>query len=215
MNRIFGICLGHATEDEAEFWLRSLDLPDTAQACTHPAGDSPVAAVSIGLPAGTAIELPRLDRRFAGAALRACTAHATGRSGRAVVFRGSRSLTGRCTVAAVLERSEIGRVSAAGQAVAPDDVLDAGAGVAPRWVGGVLTLAVSRRADGVLVPVRSCSAFPESALLEYVADPADRVDQRWPGRVDLPAQTRDVKVDHPGVAVRVELPDPLEDLLPR
>jgi hypothetical protein len=81
--RFFGVSLGHADEGTAESWIRSLGLPDTAQARTHRALEPvPHVAVSIALPTGTALELPPIDTRYAAAAMQAGVAHAAGRSGR-------------------------------------------------------------------------------------------------------------------------------------
>jgi hypothetical protein len=149
--RFFGVSLGHTDDGQAETWVRRLGLSEQVRVCIHRVSTPvPHVAVSLAVPYGTAVELPTVVDRFAGAAVEAVTAHATGRSGHAVVFRGGRTVTGRTTVADVLAGSEIGAVLAPGDTVTAADVVDAGSGVTPRWRDGVLTLMAVRGPDGVL-----------------------------------------------------------------
>src|SRR5690606_8781910 len=47
---------------------------------------------------------------------------------------------------------------------------------------------------------------------EQVPRATPRVDHRLPAGVDLPAQVRDVQLDHVGLPAEVVRPDPVEDL---
>ncbi|MEV0900041.1 hypothetical protein [Actinoplanes sp. NPDC049802] len=151
--RHYGISLGHLTEQAAELWVRSLGLPDAAQACLH-RDDLPFphVAISVALPAGSSLPLTAVGQAFAEAAGRACAAHASGRSGRAVHFRGSSLPVGLLTVAALRDRTEIVRVTDGDRPAQPDDPLDPGHRLTPHWIDGELTLRTARRPDGVLAP---------------------------------------------------------------
>jgi hypothetical protein len=152
--RHFGVSLGHLTEGSAEDWIRALGLPDAAQACTHRAEfPFPHVAVSVAVPAGTAPPVEMAGSAFLEAAVAACAAHAAGRSGRALHFRGWSAFSGPVTVADLTARTDVERVTAGAVAARPGDVLDTGRGVTPHWVGGVLTVRTGRRPDGLLVPL--------------------------------------------------------------
>jgi hypothetical protein len=118
-----------------------------------------------------------VSARFAEAAARAGAAHAGRRSGRAVHFRGRDVGPGAISVAELLGRTEIGRVLVAGVEAAPDDIVDAGRGLNPHWIDGVLTVRADRLA-GLLVPRPG---------FEDVADAAHGVDQRRMVLFDLSA----------------------------
>jgi len=75
--RIFGLSLGHTTQDEAERWLRSFGVPTGAEARVHQVDTPyPHSAISLAVPAGTRLELPPVPAHLAAAAAQAATAHA-------------------------------------------------------------------------------------------------------------------------------------------
>jgi hypothetical protein len=151
--RHFGISLGHLSEGSAEAWIRALGLPAGAQACTHRAElPFPHVAVSVALPAGLALPLEPAGSAFLGASIAAGTAHACGRSGRAVHFRGS-ALTGRVTVGDLIKTTDVVRVNDRDTPADPADVLDAGRGLTPQWAAGELLVRAERRPDGLLIPL--------------------------------------------------------------
>ncbi|GGN63546.1 hypothetical protein GCM10010112_22880 [Actinoplanes lobatus] len=151
--RHYGLSLGHLTEQAAGLWIRSLGLPDSAQACVHREDlPFPHFTISVALPAGTGLPLITVGAAFAEAAGRACAAHASGRSGRAVHFRGCALAPGLLTVGDLQERTDIVRVTAGDLPAQPDDLLDTTRRPTPHWIDGELTLRTDRRPDGVLVP---------------------------------------------------------------
>ncbi|WP_433796566.1 hypothetical protein [Actinoplanes sp. CA-252034] len=152
--RHFGVSLGHLTEGSAEAWVRSLRLPADAQACTHPAElPFPHVAISVALPAGLALPAEVAGTAFMQAAIAAGSAHAAGRSGRAIHYRGRSTSSGRVTVGEVLSTTDIVRVNARDTPAEADDVLEAGRGLTPHWIAGELTVLAERRPDGLLVPL--------------------------------------------------------------
>ncbi|BEL05281.1 hypothetical protein Q0Z83_034720 [Actinoplanes sichuanensis] len=152
--RHFGISLGHLTEGSAEAWIRSLRLPEVAQACTHRAEfPFPHVAVSVALPLGVGLPAETAGSAFLEAAMAAGAAHATGRSGRALHFRGASAFSRPVTVHKILSNTDVVRVTAGTADARPGDVLDCGRGLTPHWVDGELTVRTGRRLDGVLVPL--------------------------------------------------------------
>jgi hypothetical protein len=152
--RYLGVSLGHATDREAEHWLGSLDLPAGVEACTHLTRTPyPHVAVSVAVPDGARLALPPVAAGLAAAAGESAAAHAAGRSGRAVLFRGVGFLLGTVTVADVLAHTAIGRVTILGGGAAdPDRPLVTRDFVRPQWTNGVLTLVTMPAIDGQLVP---------------------------------------------------------------
>jgi hypothetical protein len=152
--RHFGVSLGHLTQSSAEAWIRTLRLPASAQACLHRAElPFPHIAVSVALPGGIAPPVEMTGSAFLEAAVAAGAAHASGRSGRAVHFRGWSRLSGRITVSDLISQTDVVRVTADAVASEPGDVLDTGRGVTPHWVDGELTVLATRRPDGILAPL--------------------------------------------------------------
>jgi hypothetical protein len=88
-------------------------------------------------------------------------AHAARRSGRLVRFPGSDALTGRLTVAELVERSAVDRVRvlAAGDA-GPGEVVVTREHVRPAWSDGELVLLVQPAVGGTLVPFESPDPTP-------------------------------------------------------
>ncbi len=139
-----GVSLGHREAGAADHWILSLD-PPPALACTHLVQKPfPHVAISLSSVEAYATE-PELQM--------AADAAATGKFGRAVVFAGSSALTGRLTVAEVLELSAIDRVEVLGSGAAPADaIVDTRDFVRPQFRGGDLVLVTTPAAGGVLVP---------------------------------------------------------------
>ncbi|GIE76598.1 hypothetical protein Aph02nite_25480 [Actinoplanes philippinensis] len=152
--RHFGVSLGHLTERSAEAWIRALRLPTAAQACTHPAElPFPHVAISVALPAGLALPAEVAGTAFMQAAIAAGSAHAAGRSGRAIHYRGWSAITGDVTVGEIFSQTDIVRVIARDTPADTGDVLAAGRGLTPHWIAGDLTVLAEPRPDGVLVPL--------------------------------------------------------------
>ncbi|MCW6007721.1 hypothetical protein K1W54_24695 [Micromonospora sp. CPCC 205371] len=152
--RYLGVSLGHATDREAEHWLGSLDLPVGVEACTHLTRTPyPHVAISVAVPEGARLALPPVAADLTAASGEAAAAHAAGRSGRAVLFRGVGFLLGTVTVAEVLAHTAIGRVTVLGGGSAePDRLLVTRDFVRPQWTDGVLALVTMPAIDGQLVP---------------------------------------------------------------
>ena len=147
-----GLSLGHRELAAADHWILALD-PAPTLACTHLVQD-PYPHVAISLTTTAAYET--------GPELRdAARAAATGRSGRAVIFAGSDRLTGRLTVAQVLEISAVDRVEVLGSGPAdPVATLDTRDFVRPRFRDGELVLTTTPAAGGVLVPFETRDPTP-------------------------------------------------------
>ncbi|MEU2540718.1 hypothetical protein [Streptomyces iakyrus] len=129
-----------------------LALPEDVFGCTHLVrGKRPRVVVSLILPSEplqrTALE--RLTARGHEVAY-----GVPDPVGRAVLFPGSASLTGTLTVADVLSRSAIDRVSVLGtpEPPAPDTPLATRDHVRPQWQDGALVLTAMPAAGGALVP---------------------------------------------------------------
>ncbi|MFC4070265.1 hypothetical protein [Actinoplanes subglobosus] len=152
--RHFGVSLGHLTEGSAEAWIRTLGLPAAAQACTHRAQfPFPHVAVSVALPTGVSRPVEMAGSAFLEAAAAASAAHASGRSGRAIHYRGWSAISGRVTVGDVLATTEVVRVIARNTHAAPGDTLAAGRGLTPHWMDGELTILAEPGPDGTLIPL--------------------------------------------------------------
>ncbi|MFD0318040.1 hypothetical protein [Streptomyces flavalbus] len=129
-----------------------LALPEDVFGCTHLIrGDRPRVAVSFTFPAGAALDAVR-DRLTARGY--EVTDGVPDDTGRAVRYPGSSALTGTLTVADLLTRSAITRVTVLGASGAPDPgtpVVTADH-VRPQWQRGELVLTVQPARGGTLVP---------------------------------------------------------------
>ncbi|MFI2432870.1 hypothetical protein [Streptomyces sp. NPDC018693] len=129
-----------------------LALPGAVFGCTHLVrGDRPRVVVSLTLPTEP---LTRTARERLTARGHDVTPGAPDPRGRAVLYPGAASLTGTLTVAEVLARSAIDRVTALGSPgqPAPRERLVTRNHVRPQWQDGELVLTVMPAAGGVLVP---------------------------------------------------------------
>ncbi|WP_243755143.1 hypothetical protein [Paractinoplanes brasiliensis] len=152
-----GVSLGHREVSEADHWILSLE-PAPTLACTHLVqAPFPHVAISVtsAVPSETA-SFETADDLRAGA-----DAAAAGRFGRAVVFPGSSGLTGRLTVAELLERTAIDRVEILGSGAAdPGQIVDTRDFVRPQYRGDDLVLVTMPAAGGVLVPFETRDPTP-------------------------------------------------------
>lgn len=147
-----GISLGHREVGAADHWILSLD-PAPSLACTHLVR-SPYPHVAISLVGPVEAETPEELRGAAATA-------AADRFGRAVVFPGSSSLTGRMTVAEIVAGSAIDRVEVLGSGVAgPDTIVDTRDFVRPQFRSGDLVLVTMPAAGDVLVPFETRDPTP-------------------------------------------------------
>ncbi|GAB7039972.1 MULTISPECIES: hypothetical protein [Catenuloplanes] len=148
-----GLSLGHATDAEAEHWLAAhLPAVPGLVACTHnvPA-PYPHVALSVAAPDGVA--LPETDPDLRAAADEAAARHRAHVSGRAVVYPGVESLTGTLTVADLLDRSAIERVTVLGGTdAAPDALIETRDFVRPLLRAGKLELVLVPIVGGRLAP---------------------------------------------------------------
>ncbi len=157
---VLALDLGHATVTEAEHWLAQLPPVPGLVACTHLVpGDHARVVLTLSAPGPLDLStLPPATERAAapadGAALAAAQAHATGASGRAVVFPGSPRLVGQLTVADLLAHSAIDRVRVLGGVAEPDDetLVDTRDFVRPLWMDGALTLVATQAPGGRIAP---------------------------------------------------------------
>ncbi|WP_307834312.1 hypothetical protein [Paractinoplanes lichenicola] len=147
-----GVSFGHRQVAEADHWILALD-PAPSLACTHLV-QTPFPHVAISVTSSRSYETADDLQEGADAA-------ATGKFGRAVIFPGSADLTGRLTVAELLERTAIDRVEVLGSGVADDDaVVDTRDFVRPQYRGGDLVLVTMPAAGGVLVPFETRDPTP-------------------------------------------------------
>ncbi|MDX2297482.1 MULTISPECIES: hypothetical protein [Streptomyces] len=130
-----------------------LDLPDAVFGCTHLVrGERPCVVVSLALPSGPL--LSTVEERLAAHG-HPVTRGIPDAVGRAVLYPGAASLTGTLTVADVVARSAIDRVTVLGAPHPPttDTRLVTNGHVRPRWTDdGDLVLSAMPAAGGVLVP---------------------------------------------------------------
>jgi hypothetical protein len=147
---VTGVSLGHRSLPEADHWILSLD-PAPGLASTHLV-KVPFPHVAISLTGSYETE-PSLRL--------AAEAASSGAFGRAVIFPGSSSLTGRLTVEEVLSLSAIDRVEVLGSgAAAGSDILDTRDFVRPQYRDGKLVLTTTPAAGGVLVPFETRDPTP-------------------------------------------------------
>ncbi|QOV41405.1 hypothetical protein IM697_32195 [Streptomyces ferrugineus] len=137
-----------------------LALPESAFGCTHLVrGDRPRVAVSLTLPTEPLLRTAQ-ERLTAGG--HEVTPGTPDANGRAVVYPGVTSLTGTLTIADVLSRSAIDRVTILGTPgrPAPDDRLVTGGHVRPQWQDGELVLTAMPAVGGTLVPFEVADPTP-------------------------------------------------------
>ncbi|MER5915981.1 hypothetical protein ABT124_37610 [Streptomyces sp. NPDC001982] len=183
VHTVIGVDAGTASLREADHLVHDLmarlGLPPGTFACTHlvRTDERRGTAVSLALPdAGPAAEVWRriagLEMPGLGAALgalvygpapaarwaaRVATEHAGREGGRAVVFPGAEHLTGTVTVADLLDRTAVERLTVIGAPASPDGPDPATPvltrdHVRPEWQRGRLTLALVPAAGGALAP---------------------------------------------------------------
>ncbi|WP_461079579.1 hypothetical protein [Streptomyces deserti] len=129
-----------------------LALPEGVFGCTHLVrGDRPRVALSLTLPSEPLLRTARERLAERGHEV---TAGLPDAAGRAVLYPGVASLTGTLTVADVLARSAIDRVTVLGaqDRPAPGTRLVTRGHVRPVWHDGALVLAAMPAAGGALVP---------------------------------------------------------------
>jgi hypothetical protein len=152
--RYAGVSLGHETDREAEHWLHALGLPPGVEACTHLVRTPyPQVAISFAMPDGV-LAVPDMDQPDRSeVAEQAAAAHRERRSGRAVLFAGVETLTGTVTVADLLARSAIDRVTVLGAGPAePSLEVVTRDFVRPQWTDGLLILVATPAPGGRLAP---------------------------------------------------------------
>ncbi|WP_240670479.1 hypothetical protein [Actinoplanes solisilvae] len=147
-----GISLGHREVGAADHWILALD-PAPSLACTHLVR-TPYPHVAISLLGSFSVDVPAELQAAADAA-------ASDKFGRAVVFPGSSSLTGRLTVGEIVSGSAIDRVEVLGSGMAdPDTIVDTRDFVRPQFRSGNLVLVTMPAAGEVLVPFETRDPTP-------------------------------------------------------
>jgi hypothetical protein len=129
-----------------------LALPEGAFGCTHLVrGGRPRVAVSLGLPSEPLLRTAQERLTARGCEVRRGLPDA---AGRAVLYPGAAALTGTLTVADVLSRSAIDRVTVLGAPGRPhlDTPLVTRDHVRPQWQDGELVLTAMPAVGGTLVP---------------------------------------------------------------
>jgi len=153
---------------EAEHWFAELlgDRRDRVVACTHLLRvPSPHVAFSIALPSGFEVELPPVPDGLVAAAALAREEHLSGQGGRAFAYPGRDALVGELTVAELLSRSAIERVTVMGGAPAtPDTLIETRDHVRPLWMAGRLTLVVLPHGPNLVAPFEMPEEIPCCAL---------------------------------------------------
>ncbi|AQS66823.1 hypothetical protein [Streptomyces pactum] len=151
-----GIDTDATTLREADHLLQAfaagLDLPEGVFGCTHLVRDGrPRVALSLAAEAEPVLRTARERLTAQGYGVRE---GAPDESGRAVLYPGADALTGTLTLAELLARSAIERVTVLGtpDEPAPDTRLVTRGHVRPQWRNGRLVLAAMPAAGGTLVP---------------------------------------------------------------
>ncbi|SNX55856.1 hypothetical protein SAMN06272735_0288 [Streptomyces sp. TLI_55] len=129
-----------------------LALPEGVFGCTHLVrGDRPRVALSLTVPSEPLLSTVRERLAARGHEVRDGLPDPVGR---AVLYPGAAAATGTLTIAELLTRSAIDRVTVLGTPgpPAPGTVLVTRDHVRPQWQGGELVLATLPAAGGVLVP---------------------------------------------------------------
>jgi len=150
-----GLDRGDSDVREAEHWFLELlgDHADGVIACTHLLRvPSPHVAISIAM-APPGVALPAVADEYAEAADLAREEHETGQGGRAFAFPGRDACVGQLTVAEILARSAIERISVMGGSPAtPETIVETRDHVRPLWTGGLLTLVTLPHGPGRVAP---------------------------------------------------------------
>lgn len=129
-----------------------LALPEGAFGCTHLVrGERPRVTLSLALPSEPLLRTAQ-ERLTAGG--HEVSPGAPDAVGRAVIYPGVSALTGTLTVADVLSRSAIDRVTVLGTPgrPAPETPLMTAGHVRPQWLDGELVLTAMPAVGGTLVP---------------------------------------------------------------
>lgn len=137
-----------------------LALPEGAFGCTHLVpGERPSVALSLTLPSEPLLSTAQERLTAQGHEVSAGSPDAVGR---AVIYPGVSALTGTLTIAALLSRSAIDRVTVLGTPgrPAPDTRLMTGDHVRPQWQHGRLVLTAMPAVGGTLVPFEVADPTP-------------------------------------------------------
>ncbi|MGP4086907.1 hypothetical protein [Streptomyces sp. KR55] len=129
-----------------------LALPEGTFGCTHLVRDDrPRVTVSLALDSERALHAAREGLLRMGHEV---TDGAPDETGRAVLYPGADTLTGTVTIADVLSRTAIDRVTVLGTPAAPDPStrLVTRDHVRPQWLNGELALTTMPAAGGTLIP---------------------------------------------------------------
>lgn len=161
---VLGIDTDATTLREADHLLQALGaelaLPEGVFGCTHLVRDGrPRVALSLAAEAEPVLRTARDRLTARGHEVRD---GAWDETGRAVLYPGAAALTGTLTVAELLARSAIDRVTVLGtpHEPAPDTRLVTRDHVRPHWQDGRLVLAAMPAAGGTLVPFEDPDPTP-------------------------------------------------------
>ncbi|WP_030179043.1 hypothetical protein [Streptomyces violaceorubidus] len=161
---VLGIDTGASTLREADHLLQALAaelaLPEDVFGCTHLVRDGrPRVALSLTAEAEPVLRTARDRLTARGHEVRDGTWDETGR---AVLFPGADALTGTLTLAELLARSAIDRVTVLGtrEEPDPDTPLVTRNHVRPHWQDGRLVLAAMPAVGGTLVPFEDPAPTP-------------------------------------------------------
>ncbi|MGC3002567.1 hypothetical protein ACPF8X_30385 [Streptomyces sp. G35A] len=138
-----------------------LALPEDTFGCTHLLrGDRPRVAVSLSLPAEPLLRTTR--ERLTAAGRGDVSPGLPDGAGRAVIYPGAPALTGTMTVAELIARSAIDRVTVLGtpEPPRPGTRVVTRDHVRPQWQDGVLVLAATPALGGTLVPFEAPDPTP-------------------------------------------------------
>lgn len=137
-----------------------LALPEGTFGCTHLVrGDRPRVVVSLALPSEPLLRTAQ-ERLATGG--HEVSPGSPDTVGRAVLYPGSPALTGTLTIAEVLARSAIDRVTVLGTPGRPSPAtrLITGGHVRPQWQNGELVLTTMPAVGGTLVPFEVAEPTP-------------------------------------------------------
>ncbi|MFI7390955.1 hypothetical protein [Streptomyces tendae] len=161
---VLGVDTDTTTLREADHLLQALaaelTLPEGVFGCTHLVRDGrPRVALSLAAGAGPVLRTARDRLTARGYEVRD---GAWDENGRAVLFPGAAALTGTLTLAELLARSAIDRVTVLGtpDRPAPDTRLVTRDHVRPHWQDGHLVLAAMPAVGGTLVPFEDPDPTP-------------------------------------------------------
>ncbi|WP_437095539.1 hypothetical protein [Streptomyces sp. enrichment culture] len=138
-----------------------LALPEGTFGCTHLVrGDRPRVVVSLSLPSRPLLDTTR--ERLTGAEYGAVSPGLPDAVGRAVLYPGAPALTGTMTVAELIARSAIDRVTVLGTPDPPDPETRVVTRdhVRPQWQRDELVLAATPAIGGTLVPFEDPDPTP-------------------------------------------------------